>query len=96
MLAGEVPPLQLGAALMAFRIKGESLDELAGFLEASEASYAHLRAPARSVPLVIPAYNGARKLPNLTPLLAMLVARRVGIAHAALAWIGQLIGAVLS
>lgn len=75
MLAGEVPPLQLGAALMAFRIKGESLDELAGFLEASEASYAHLQAPARSVPLVIPAYNGARKLPNLTPLLAMLVAR---------------------
>ena len=76
MLAGEVPPLQLGAALMAFRIKGESLDELAGFLEASEASYAHLQAPARSVPLVIPAYNGARKLPNLTPLLAMLVARK--------------------
>jgi len=75
MLAGEVPPLQLGAALMAFRIKGESLDELAGFLEATEACYAHLQAPARSVPLVIPAYNGARKLPNLTPLLAMRLAR---------------------
>jgi anthranilate phosphoribosyltransferase len=27
------------------------------------------------VPLVIPAYNGARQLPNLTPLLASLVAR---------------------
>jgi anthranilate phosphoribosyltransferase len=31
--------------------------------------------PAGTVPLVIPAYNGARQLPNLTPLLASLVAR---------------------
>lgn len=75
MLAGEVPDLQLGAVLMAMRIKGESLDELAGFLEACEASYPHLVAPAGTVPLVIPAYNGARQLPNLTPLLAQLVAR---------------------
>ncbi|RPJ46252.1 MAG: DNA-binding protein YbiB [Betaproteobacteria bacterium] len=28
-----------------------------------------------TIPLVIPAYNGARQLPNLTPLLASLVAR---------------------
>lgn len=75
MLAGEVPDLQMGAVLMALRIKGESLDELAGFLEACEASYPHWPAPAGLVPLVIPAYNGARQLPNLTPLLAHLVAR---------------------
>jgi anthranilate phosphoribosyltransferase len=75
MLAGSVPDLQMGAVLMALRIKGESLDELAGFLEACEASYTHLSAPAGTVPLVIPAYNGARQLPNLTPLLALLVAR---------------------
>ena len=75
MLAGEIPDLQLGAVLMAMRIKGESLEELAGFLEACEASYTHLTAPAGTVPLVIPAYNGARQLPNLTPLLAHLVAR---------------------
>jgi anthranilate phosphoribosyltransferase len=75
MLAGDVPPLQLGAALMALRIKGESLEELAGFLDAAEASYSHLTQPQRGVPVVIPAYNGARKLPNLTPLLALLVAR---------------------
>lgn len=75
MLAGAVPDLQLGAVLMALRIKGESLDELAGFLQACEASYTHLTAPAGTVPLVIPAYNGARQLPNLTPLLALLVAR---------------------
>jgi anthranilate phosphoribosyltransferase len=75
MLNDEIPPLQLGAILIALRIKGESLDELAGFIDACEASYAHLAAPAGAIPLVIPAYNGARQLPNLTPLLAQLVAR---------------------
>jgi len=75
ILNNDIPPLQLGAILIALRIKGESLDELAGFLEACEASYPHLEAPAGTVPLVIPAYNGARQLPNLTPLLASLVAR---------------------
>ncbi|MGV3626764.1 MAG: DNA-binding protein YbiB [Betaproteobacteria bacterium] len=75
ILNNEIPALQLGAVLIAMRIKGESLDELAGFLEACEASYPHLKAPAGTVPLVIPSYNGARQLPNLTPLLASLVAR---------------------
>jgi len=75
MLAGEVPDLQLGAVLIALRVKGESLEELAGFLDACEASYIHLIAPTGTMPLVIPAYNGARQLPNLTPLLAHLVAR---------------------
>lgn len=75
ILNDEIPPLQLGAVLIAMRIKGESLDELAGFLEACEASYPHLKAPADTIPLVIPSYNGARQLPNLTPLLASLVAR---------------------
>jgi len=75
ILNDEIPPLQLGAILIALRIKGESLEELAGFLDACEASYCHLNAPQGKVPLVIPAYNGARQLPNLTPLLASLVAR---------------------
>jgi len=75
ILNDDIPPLQLGAILIALRIKGESLEELAGFLDACEASYAHLKAPPCKVPLVIPAYNGARQLPNLTPLLASLVAR---------------------
>jgi len=34
LLAGEIPDLQLGAVLMALRIKGESMEELAGFLDA--------------------------------------------------------------
>lgn len=77
MLGGRVSDLELGALLMALRIKGESADELAGFLEAAEAAFAPLPAPPGAhAPVVIPSYNGARKLPNLTPLLALLLARQ--------------------
>jgi anthranilate phosphoribosyltransferase len=76
MLGGLVEELQLGAILIALRVKGESLDELAGFAAACEASYNHLPLPDESaVPVVIPSYNGARQLPNLVPLLALLLAR---------------------
>ena len=76
MLGGLVPDLQLGAILIALRVKGESLEELAGFAAACEASYNHLPALAdAAVPVVIPSYNGARQLPNLVPLLALLLAR---------------------
>lgn len=70
ILDGRVPDLQLGALLIALRVKGESCDELGGFLAACEASYAHLASPAGRIPIVIPSYNGARQLPNLVPLLA--------------------------
>jgi anthranilate phosphoribosyltransferase len=76
VLGGLVPDLQLGAVLIALRIKGESLEELAGFAAACEASYNHLTALSDgSVPVVIPTYNGARHLPNLVPLLGLLLAR---------------------
>jgi anthranilate phosphoribosyltransferase len=76
VLSGLVPDLQLGAMLIALRIKGESLEELAGFAAAAEASYNHLPAlPNGVLPVVIPSYNGARQLPNLVPLLALLLAR---------------------
>jgi anthranilate phosphoribosyltransferase len=76
MLGGLVGDLQLGAIVIALRVKGESLDELAGFAAACEASYNHLpRLDKDSIPVVIPSYNGARQLPNLVPLLALLLAR---------------------
>jgi anthranilate phosphoribosyltransferase len=76
MLAGRVSDLELGAILLAMRIKGESVDEIAGFLAAAEASFAPLAAPPGShAPIVIPSYNGARKMANLTALLALLLAR---------------------
>ena len=76
MLAGDVPPLELGAILVAYRIKGETLDELTGFMAAIEPRLARLTAPVdRPAPVVLPCYNGARKLPNLTALVALLLKR---------------------
>ncbi|HEX9173087.1 MAG TPA: DNA-binding protein YbiB [Telluria sp.] len=77
MLDGRVSDLEVGALLLAMRIKGESVDEISGFMEAAEASFAPLAVPpADYAPLVIPSYNGSRKMANLTPLLAMLLARQ--------------------
>jgi len=76
MLDGRVSDLELGAILLAMRIKGESVAELAGFMDAAERSFAPLPSPpGEFVPVLIPSYNGARKLANLTPLLALLLAR---------------------
>jgi anthranilate phosphoribosyltransferase len=47
---------------------------MAGFLDAVHQRLAHF--PATQTPtVVLPSYNGARKLPVLTPLLALLLAR---------------------
>ncbi|EMJ3185083.1 TPA: DNA-binding protein YbiB [Yersinia enterocolitica] len=76
MLAGQVPALELGAILIAFRIKGESEQEILGFYRAMQQQVMSLRVPAgRPLPVVIPSYNGARKQANLTPLLALLLSR---------------------
>ncbi|NHZ78713.1 DNA-binding protein YbiB [Massilia sp. CCM 8695] len=76
MLDGRVSDLELGGILLAMRIKGESVEEIAGFLDAGQASFAPLVAPAGAyAPVLIPSYNGARKMANLTPLLALLLAR---------------------
>jgi anthranilate phosphoribosyltransferase len=77
MLDGRVSDLELGGILLAMRIKGESIEEIAGFLEAAEASFTQITLTGSSAyaPVVIPSYNGARHMANLTPLLAMLLAR---------------------
>ena len=74
LLDGGVTDLEIGAFCVAMRIKGETPEEMAGFLDATHARL-H-RVPSTGQPLVVlPSYNGARKLPLLTPLLAFLVAR---------------------
>jgi anthranilate phosphoribosyltransferase len=76
MLDGRVSDLEMGGLLLAMRIKGESVDEIAGFLDAAEASFPPLAMPpGEFAPVLIPSYNGARKMANLTPLLALLLAR---------------------
>jgi len=77
MLDGRVSDLELGAILLAMRVKGESVEEIGGFLEAAEASFVPLQAPAgQFAPVVLPSYNGSRHMANLTPLLALLLARQ--------------------
>jgi len=78
LLDGTVPDLERGAILIAMRIKGESLDELLGFVEAMQAGAARVAdpdLPGRPRTVVLPTFNGARKQANLMPLVAMLLAR---------------------
>jgi anthranilate phosphoribosyltransferase len=58
VLDGTVSDLELGAFVIAMRIKGETVGEMAGFLGAT---YARMqRIPATANPLVMPpCYNGA-------------------------------------
>jgi anthranilate phosphoribosyltransferase len=76
MLDGAVPELALGGIMIALRVKGESVDELRGFQRAAAERMQRLAAPAGAPrPVVLPSYNGARRQPNLLPLLALLLAR---------------------
>jgi anthranilate phosphoribosyltransferase len=76
MLDGRISDLELGAIVLSLRIKGESVEELTGFLQAAQAAMDLIAAPDGAfAPILIPSYNGARKMPNLTPLLALLLAK---------------------
>jgi anthranilate phosphoribosyltransferase len=72
ILDGRVSELELGAFCMAMRIKGETPQELLGFLQAIQTrlNKVVLEPLGEKPVIVIPSYNGARRLPLLTPLLA--------------------------
>ncbi|MCQ8896969.1 DNA-binding protein YbiB [Limnobacter humi] len=90
ILRGDVPELELGAVLIALRVKGETEQEITGFLQAiaqhpaacservsSTLSGLNEQAQRTGRPVVvIPSYNGARRKPNFTPLLAGLLAHQ--------------------
>ncbi len=77
VLDGSITDLELGAFCLAMRIKGETPAEMAGFLDATHQRLQRVSPhPGCKLPtIVIPSYNGARKLPGLTSLLALLLAR---------------------
>ena len=75
ILDGQVPEMELGAILIAMRIKGESQAELAGFVRAMQARTASVEVPAGPRCVLLPTFNGARKQANLMPLVALLLAR---------------------
>jgi anthranilate phosphoribosyltransferase len=79
MLDGVAPPLELGSVLLAYRIKGETVAEMVGFMTALNERVARLDIIAdRPRPVVLPTYDGTRRLPNLTAMLALLL-RRYGV-----------------
>ena len=75
VLDGAVTDLEIGAFCIAMRIKGETPQEMAGFLDATQARLQRVAVDSGGPAVVLPSYNGARRLPVLTPLLAALVAR---------------------
>ena len=76
MLDGGVPELELGAILLALRVRSEALSELIGFCGALNERLFRLCAPiGQAKPVILPSYNGARHQPNLLPLLALLLQR---------------------
>ena len=74
MLDGRVPDLELGAVLIALRIKSESRDELLGFKHAIDARCTQVTVPPGPRCVILPTYNGARRQANLMPLVALLLA----------------------
>lgn len=74
VLLGAVDPVALGAFCIAMRIKGETPEEMLGFLDAAHARLQLFTNTDRQPVVVLPSYNGSRRLPLLTPLLAKLLA----------------------
>ena len=77
VLDGAVTDLEVGGFCLAMRIKGETADEMAGFIDAARVRMSLVPpSPGGRATVVLPSYNGARKLPVLTPLLAQLLVDR--------------------
>ncbi len=78
VLDGALPEAVVGAILIAYRFKGESVAELQALLHACRERSLPL-AP-QSLPLaILPCYNGGRRLPNLAWLTALAL-REAGFA----------------
>lgn len=75
ILDGGVSDLELGAVLIALRMKGEVAAEIAGFLDAVDTRCATIKSGTDTPVVILPTYNGSRHAPNLVPLLAMTLAR---------------------
>jgi anthranilate phosphoribosyltransferase len=78
-LDGGIPELELGAFLIALRMKGESATEILGFYQALAERVHYLVSPAAEPRVaVIGSYGNTADSPNLTPLVT-LVLQRLGV-----------------
>ena len=76
VLLGSVDPVALGAFCIAMRIKGETPEEMLGFLDAVHAQLQVFTNKELQPVVVLPSYNGSRRLPLLTPWLAKILASK--------------------
>ncbi len=76
MLDGALPEFEIGSVLTALRWKRETMEELAGFVHASNERMRQIVLPP-GLPrcAVIPSYDRRQRQPNLMPLLAVLLSR---------------------
>ena len=75
VFAGRLGEMELGAVMIALRMKGETVDEVAGALAALDGWLDAVPVDPAQPAVAIPTYNGARRSANLTALLACLLAR---------------------
>lgn len=73
MLSGEVTPAQVGAFLMALRVRGETVEEIAGAVTAMRAKMLRVEAPAGAIDVVGTGGDGAGSW-NVSTLAALIVA----------------------
>ena len=78
LLDSRLPEAVVGAILIAYRFKGESVAELQALLQAC-AERAQPLAPPAAPLAILPCYNGGRRLPNLAWLTALAL-REAGFA----------------
>lgn len=73
LLTGAATPAQTGAVLMGLRVRGESVDEIAGAVAAMRARMVRVRAPANAIDIVGTGGDG-RGTYNVSTLASIIVA----------------------
>lgn len=73
IMSGEATPSQIGGFLMGLRVRGESLDEIAGAVEVMRAKMLRVSAPADAIDIVGTGGDGSGSL-NISTATALVVA----------------------
>jgi anthranilate phosphoribosyltransferase len=73
MMSGEATPSQMGGLLMALRVRGETVDEITGAVEAMRAKMLRVRAPAGAVDVVGTGGDGSGSV-NVSTCASFIVA----------------------
>src|SRR5260221_9665237 len=73
MMSGEATPSQMGALLMALRVRGETVEEITGAVSAMRAKMLPVTAPANAVDIVGTGGDGSGSV-NVSTCAAIIVA----------------------